>query len=64
MYLNNPNIFQNSKVEYTKDWEQDSLRRDFSMNAIEGDYIWILNYINNRPYVDYLNSNSEKNYMG
>ena len=60
MYLNNPNIFQNSKVEYTKDWEQDSLRRDFSMNAIEGDYIWILNYINNRPYVDYLNSNSER----
>ena len=23
-----------AKVEYTKDWEQDSLRRDFSMNAI------------------------------
>ena len=32
-----------------------------SSNVVaEGDYIWILNYINNRPYVDYLNSNSER----
>ena len=32
-----------------------------SSNVVaEGDYIWILNYINNRTYVDYLNSNSER----
>ena len=43
IYLNNPNIFQNSNLDSSK-----------------GDNIWILNYINNRPYVDYLNSNSEK----
>ena len=25
------------------------------------DYIWILNYINNRPYVDYIKSNNNRN---
>ena len=37
-----------------------NISQNENINSME-DYIWILNYMNNRPYLNYLKSNSERN---